>query len=25
VVVLGGVYLAQSSKAAVKITPTEIP
>lgn len=25
VVVLGGVYLAQSSKAAVKVTPTEIP
>jgi drug/metabolite transporter (DMT)-like permease len=25
VVVLGGVYLAQSSKAAVKTTPTEIP
>lgn len=25
VVVLGGVYLAQSSKAAVKITPTEVP
>jgi drug/metabolite transporter (DMT)-like permease len=25
VVVLGGVYLAQSSKAAIKITPTEVP
>jgi drug/metabolite transporter (DMT)-like permease len=25
VVVLGGVYLAQSSKAAIKTTPTEIP
>ena len=25
VVVLGGVYLAQSSKAAVKTTPTEVP
>ena len=25
VVVLGGVYLAQSSKAAVKITPIEVP